>query len=81
MGMLDRGLRDGVDAAPAVSAEFVVYHTEGAEAWGGLNSLQLPAHVDFASELSLLREARNRGRMGSARSQRSRRLTLSDPPA
>lgn len=81
MGMLDRGLRDGVDTAPAVSAEFVIYHTEGAEAWGGLNSLQLPAHVDFAAELSLLREARRRRDGEREVAAEARRLALSDPPA
>ncbi|HEY0944252.1 MAG TPA: carbon-phosphorus lyase complex subunit PhnI [Opitutaceae bacterium] len=57
MGMLDRSMRIGGDAAPAISQEFVMYHTEGADAWGALHSLKLPAHVDFAAELSLLRAA------------------------
>ena len=57
MGMLDRSMRIGGDAAPAISQEFVLYHTEGADAWGALQSLKLPAHVDFATELSLLRAA------------------------
>lgn len=57
MGMLDRGLREGSDAAPAVSAEFVLYHTEGADAWGALNALKMADHVGFGSELWLLREA------------------------
>jgi alpha-D-ribose 1-methylphosphonate 5-triphosphate synthase subunit PhnI len=35
----------------------VIYHTEGADSWGSVNSLKLPAHVEFASDLNLLRAA------------------------
>ena len=57
MGILDRSMRLGGDGAPAISQEFVIYHTEGADSWGSVNSLKLPAHVEFASDLNLLRAA------------------------
>ncbi len=57
MGILDRSMRLGGDGAPAISQEFVLYHTEGADAWGAVNSLKAPDHVGFASELDLLRAA------------------------
>lgn len=57
MGILDRSMRLGGDGAPAISQEFVLYHTEGADSWGSVNSLKLPAHVEFASDLTLLRAA------------------------
>jgi alpha-D-ribose 1-methylphosphonate 5-triphosphate synthase subunit PhnI len=57
MGILDRSMRLGGDGAPAISQEFVLYHTEGADSWGAVNSLKLPAHVEFASDLNLLRSA------------------------
>jgi alpha-D-ribose 1-methylphosphonate 5-triphosphate synthase subunit PhnI len=57
MGMLDRSMRIGGDSAPAISQEFVLYHTEGADAWGSVHSLKMPAHVEFACELDLLRAA------------------------
>ena len=60
MGMLDRSMRIGGDGAPAISQEFVLYHTEGSDAWGSLNSMKLPQHVEFASELNLLRLALQR---------------------
>ncbi|BET68669.1 carbon-phosphorus lyase complex subunit PhnI [Opitutales bacterium ASA1] len=58
MGMLDRGMRiKGGDFRPATSDEFVLYHTDGADSWGSLRSLALPAYAEFQSELELLREA------------------------
>jgi alpha-D-ribose 1-methylphosphonate 5-triphosphate synthase subunit PhnI len=57
MGMLDRSMRIGGDSSPAISQEFVLYHTEGTDAWGALHSLKQPGHVGFASELDLLRAA------------------------
>jgi alpha-D-ribose 1-methylphosphonate 5-triphosphate synthase subunit PhnI len=57
MGMLDRSMRIGGDSSPAISQEFVLYHTEGGDAWGALHSLKQPDHVGFASELDLLRAA------------------------
>ncbi len=60
MGMLDRSMRIGGDSAPAISQEFVLHHTEGADAWGALHSLKAPDHVGFASHLDLLRVAAER---------------------
>jgi alpha-D-ribose 1-methylphosphonate 5-triphosphate synthase subunit PhnI len=57
MGMLDRSMRIGGDGAPAISQEFVLYHTEPADAWGSIHSAKLPAHVEFMSELDHLRAA------------------------
>lgn len=57
MGMLDRAMRIGGDSAPAISQEFVLYHTDGADAWGSVQSLKLADHTGFQSELSLLRAA------------------------
>lgn len=57
MGMLDRSMRIGGDGAPAISQEFVLYHTEPADAWGSIQSAKLPEHVGFMSELDHLRSA------------------------
>lgn len=76
MGMLDRSMRIGGDGAPAISQEFVMYHTEGADAWGEMNALKLPDHTGFASELDLLRAAvaRKQAR-ASARDETTSRAT------
>jgi len=66
MGILDRSMRIGGDGAPAISQEFVLYHTEGADAWGAVNSLKAPDHTGFASELDLLRAAVDRKATRSA---------------
>lgn len=57
MGMLDRSMRMGGDGAPAISQEFVLYHTEPADAWGSIQSAKRPAHVEFMSDLDHLRAA------------------------
>lgn len=57
MGMLDRAMRIGGDSAPAISQEFVLYHTEGADAYGAIHALKLADHTDFQNELDLLRQA------------------------
>lgn len=57
MGMLDRSMRIGGDGAPAISQEFVLYHTEGADAWGSIHGLKMPEQAVFMSELDLLRSA------------------------
>lgn len=57
MGILDRSMRVGGDGAPAISQEFVLYHTEGADAWGSIHASKLPDHTGFQSELVLLRAA------------------------
>jgi alpha-D-ribose 1-methylphosphonate 5-triphosphate synthase subunit PhnI len=60
MGMLDRGMRIPGDGAPAVSQEFVLYHTEGADAWGAVNGLKLPETPGTTSCLHDLRQALDR---------------------
>lgn len=66
MGILDRSMRIGGDGAPAISQEFVMYHTEGADAWGAVSGLKLADHTGFASELNLLRSAVARKQARSA---------------
>lgn len=79
MGMLDRSMRTGGDAAPAISQEFVLYHTEGSDAWGSIQSLRMPAHVDLACDLDLLRAAKTRA---AARAQsRTARDAVGPSPA
>ncbi len=75
MGMLDRSMRIGGDGAPAISQEFVLYHTEPADAWGAIQSLKLPAHVEFMSELDQLRAAVAR------KDARTRERAVSTPAA
>src|SRR3546814_4500991 len=41
--------------APAQDAEFVLYHADNVEASGFVQHLKLPHHVDFQSELTLVR--------------------------
>jgi alpha-D-ribose 1-methylphosphonate 5-triphosphate synthase subunit PhnI len=69
MGMLDRAMRIGGDSAPAISQEFVLYHTDGADAWGSVQSLKLADHTGFQSELSLLRAAVARKKTQDAEKQ------------
>jgi alpha-D-ribose 1-methylphosphonate 5-triphosphate synthase subunit PhnI len=71
MGMLDRSMRIGGDGSPAISQEFVLYQTEGADAWGAVHSLKMPAHAEFASDLHQLRESVVRKHERDAQSQRS----------
>lgn len=59
MGILDRTMRSPGDA-PAQSQEFVLYHTEGVEAYGFTNHLKLPHYVTFQSGLDNLRQAARR---------------------
>jgi alpha-D-ribose 1-methylphosphonate 5-triphosphate synthase subunit PhnI len=62
MALVDRALRArelGEDAAtPAQDEEFVLYHSDNVEASGFVQHLKLPHHVDFQSELVLLRTLR-----------------------
>jgi alpha-D-ribose 1-methylphosphonate 5-triphosphate synthase subunit PhnI len=59
MSLVDRALRAeelGEDiTAPAQDAEFVLYHADNVEASGFVQHLKLPHHVDFQSELTLVR--------------------------
>lgn len=63
--LLDRALRStelGEDAsAPAQDAEFVLAHCDNIEATGFVEHLKLPHHVDFQSELELVRTLRSAG--------------------
>jgi alpha-D-ribose 1-methylphosphonate 5-triphosphate synthase subunit PhnI len=62
MALVDRALRGRELAEPAVSPaqdeEFVLYHSDNVEASGFVQHLKLPHHVDFQSELVLLRTLR-----------------------
>jgi alpha-D-ribose 1-methylphosphonate 5-triphosphate synthase subunit PhnI len=62
MALVDRALRGRELAEPTVSPaqdeEFVLYHSDNVEASGFVQHLKLPHHVDFQSELVLLRTLR-----------------------
>ena len=62
MGVLDRTMRLAGDEIPAMSQEFVLYHTEGVESYGFTNHLKLPHYVTFQSGLNQVRQARERRR-------------------
>jgi alpha-D-ribose 1-methylphosphonate 5-triphosphate synthase subunit PhnI len=62
MALVDRALRctelAETPTSPAQDAEFVLYHSDNVEASGFVQHLKLPHHVDFQSELVLLRTLR-----------------------
>ncbi|HEX6957506.1 MAG TPA: carbon-phosphorus lyase complex subunit PhnI [Ferrovibrio sp.] len=62
MALVDRALKAealGEDVtAPAQDQEFVLYHADNVEASGFVQHLKLPHHVDFQSELTLIRTMR-----------------------
>jgi alpha-D-ribose 1-methylphosphonate 5-triphosphate synthase subunit PhnI len=62
MALVDRALRARELAetplSPAQDEEFVLYHSDNVEASGFVQHLKLPHHVDFQSELVLLRTLR-----------------------
>jgi alpha-D-ribose 1-methylphosphonate 5-triphosphate synthase subunit PhnI len=62
MALVDRALRGRelgeAPASPAQDEEFVLYHSDNVEASGFVQHLKLPHHVDFQSELVLLRTLR-----------------------
>ena len=62
MALVDRALRgrelDEAPGSPAQDEEFVLYHSDNVEASGFVQHLKLPHHVDFQSELLLLRTLR-----------------------
>jgi alpha-D-ribose 1-methylphosphonate 5-triphosphate synthase subunit PhnI len=60
MGGLDRSMRRGNDEFPCQSQEFLMHHCEADDAWGSINSLKMPAHVEFASSLNLVRQSMER---------------------
>ena len=62
MALVDRALRAAElgepETAPAQDQEFVLSHCDNLEASGFVQHLKLPHHVDFQSELELLRRLR-----------------------
>ena len=62
MALVDRALRcrelGETPTSPAQDEEFVVYHGDNVEASGFVQHLKLPHHVDFQSELVLIRTLR-----------------------
>lgn len=62
MALVDRAMRAeelGEEVtAPAQDIEFVMYHADNVEASGFVQHLKLPHHVDFQSELTLIRAMR-----------------------
>ena len=62
MALVDRALRcrelGETPASPAQDEEFVLYHGDNVEASGFVQHLKLPHHVDFQSELVLIRTLR-----------------------
>lgn len=63
MALVDRGLRcrelSEDIGGPAQDEEFVLYHSDNVEATGFVEHLKLPHHVDFQSELEILRRLRS----------------------
>src|SRR5215470_11181424 len=63
MALVDRALRcrelGETLASPAQDEEFVLYHGDNVEASGFVQHLKLPHHVDFQSELVLIRTLRS----------------------
>ncbi len=62
MALVDRALRaeelGEIARHPAQDPEFVLYHADNVEASGFVQHLKLPHHVDFQSELELIRRLR-----------------------
>jgi alpha-D-ribose 1-methylphosphonate 5-triphosphate synthase subunit PhnI len=62
MSLVDRALRAAelgeAGDSPANDEEFVLYHSDNVEASGFTQHLKLPHHVDFQSNLELLRRLR-----------------------
>lgn len=72
MGILDRSMRLPGDGAPAISQEFVLYHLEGPDSHGYLNSLKLPEHVAMKCELENLRAAERRRSKATEAAERAK---------
>lgn len=85
MGILDRSMRIPGDGAPAISQEFVLYHLEGPDSHGYLQSLKMPAHTEFQSEIGDLRAAiqrhqeRKTEQATDTRSRRKAQAEASEP--
>jgi alpha-D-ribose 1-methylphosphonate 5-triphosphate synthase subunit PhnI len=62
MALVDRSLRaeelGEFTGAPAQDHEFVLYHSDNVESSGFTQHLKLPHHIDFQSELTLVRAMR-----------------------
>ena len=69
MALVDRALRgrelDEAPVSPAQDEEFVLSHSDNVEASGFVQHLKLPHHVDFQSELVLLRTLRAEAEPGA----------------
>jgi len=63
MALVDRALRcrelNEDVIAPAQDEEFILFHSDNVEATGFVEHLKLPHHVDFQSELEILRRLRS----------------------
>lgn len=68
MALVDRALRcrelGEAPTSPAQDEEFVLYHGDNVEASGFVQHLKLPHHVDFQSELVLIRTLRAEAEAG-----------------
>ena len=67
MALVDRALRwrelgEEDQGAPAQDEEFVLMHADSIQATGFLEHIKLPHHVDFQSELELVRRLRREAR-------------------
>ena len=67
MALVDRALRwrelgEEDQGAPAQDEEFVLMHADSIQATGFLEHIKLPHHVDFQSELELVRKLRREAR-------------------
>ena len=63
MSLVDRALRwkelgEDFSGAPAQDEEFVLMHADNVQATGFLELIKLPHHVDFQSEMELVRRLR-----------------------
>jgi alpha-D-ribose 1-methylphosphonate 5-triphosphate synthase subunit PhnI len=71
MALVDRALRAGelgeARTSPTQDEEFVLSHADNVEASGFVGHLKLPHHVDFQSELVLLRTLRAEAGAGPSR--------------
>ncbi|SIN75146.1 carbon-phosphorus lyase complex subunit PhnI [Halodesulfovibrio marinisediminis] len=71
MALVDRALRckelQEDIVAPAQDEEFVLMHSDNIEATGFVEHLKLPHHVDFQSELDILRRLRSNWAEGKAK--------------
>lgn len=88
MALVDRALRCNElkedIIAPAQDEEFVLMHSDNIEATGFVEHLKLPHHVDFQSELDILRRLRsnwtdNKAKREAAKKTASQKTTQTTP--